>query len=119
MGFEPSDRRYLTRFAWLSIGAALVTIGLKSSAFWLTGSVGLLSDALESLVNLAGACMALAMLRVEARPADDDHAFGHSKAEYFASGSEGTLILEDPTSWDDVTLDRKPSARKGEGGRGG
>lgn len=83
----------LTRFAWLSIGAALLTIGLKTLAYFLTGSVGLLSDALESLVNLAGAVIALAMLTVAARPADEDHAYGHSKAEYFSSGVEGTLIL--------------------------
>jgi cation diffusion facilitator family transporter len=83
----------LTRFAWLSIGAALLTIGLKTLAYFLTGSVGLLSDALESLVNLAGAIIALAMLTVAARPADEDHAYGHSKAEYFSSGVEGTLIL--------------------------
>ena len=62
-------------------------------AWWLTGSVGLLSDALESLVNLAGALMALAMLSVAARPPDEDHAYGHGKAEYFSAGVEGTLIL--------------------------
>jgi cation diffusion facilitator family transporter len=83
----------LKRFAWLSIAAALATIGLKTAAWWLTGSVGLLSDALESGVNLAGALMALAMLTVAAQPPDDDHAFGHGKAEYFASGFEGFLIL--------------------------
>jgi cation diffusion facilitator family transporter len=83
----------LTRFAWLSIGAALATMALKSVAYWLTGSVGLLSDALESLVNLAGALMALSMLTVAARPADEDHPYGHGKAEYFSAGVEGTLIL--------------------------
>lgn len=88
-----SDRKFLTRFAWISIGAAVLTIGLKTAAYFLTGSVGLLSDALESLVNLAGALMALAMLTVAARPADEDHAYGHSKAEYFSSGLEGGLIL--------------------------
>ncbi|MBP8000460.1 MAG: cation transporter [Chloroflexi bacterium] len=88
-----SDRAFLTRFAWLSLAAAVFTIGLKSVAYFLTGSVGLLSDALESFVNLAGAGMALAMLTVAARPADEDHAYGHSKAEYFSSGVEGTLIL--------------------------
>ena len=86
-------RAALTRYAYLSIGAAIVTIGLKGLAYWLTGSVGLLSDAVESLVNLAGAVMALAMLTVAARPADEDHLYGHSKAEYFASGVEGLLIL--------------------------
>lgn len=83
----------LTRFAWLSIGAAILTIALKTTAYWLTGSVGLLSDALESLVNLVAAIMALAMLSVAARPADEIHAFGYSKAEYFSSGLEGALIL--------------------------
>ena len=83
----------LPRFAWISIAAALVTIGLKLWAYLLTDSVGLLSDALESGVNLAGALMALAMLTIAARPADEDHAYGHSKAEYFSSGVEGTLIL--------------------------
>lgn len=83
----------MTRYAWISIGAAVFTIGLKAVAFWLTGSVGLLSDALESIVNLIGALMALAMLTIAARPADEEHAFGHSKAEYFSSGTEGTLIL--------------------------
>jgi cation diffusion facilitator family transporter len=82
-----------TRFAWLSIAAALTTITLKSIAYLLTGSVGLLSDTLESFVNLAGAVIALAMLTVASRPADEDHTFGHSKAEYFSSGAEGVLIL--------------------------
>ena len=90
---DATDRAFLTRFAWLSIGAAVLTIGLKAAAYWVTGSVGLLSDALESFVNLVGALMALAMLTVAARPADEDHAYGHSKAEYFSSGVEGTLIL--------------------------
>lgn len=87
------DRRHLTRFAWLSVVAAILTIALKTVAYLVTGSVGLLSDALESLVNLAGALMALAMLTVAARPPDDEHAYGHTKAEYFASVVEGTLIL--------------------------
>ena len=89
---SPSETR-LTRFAWLSIAAAVATIVLKSTAYLLTGSVGLLSDALESLVNLVGAMMALGMLTVAARPADDDHTYGHGKAEYFSSGVEGTLII--------------------------
>lgn len=94
MHHTPSnDRSTLTSFAWVSIGAAMLTIGLKTTAYYLTGSVGLLSDALESLVNLVGGLMALAMLTIAARPADDDHAYGHSKAEYFSSGVEGTLIL--------------------------
>ncbi len=83
----------LTRFAWLSIAAALVTIGLKTAAYLLTGSVGLLSDAVESVVNLVGGIMALAMLTIAAKPADEDHAYGHSKAEYFSSGVEGGLIF--------------------------
>ena len=87
------NRPSLTSFAWLSIAAALVTIGLKTTAYLITGSVGLLSDAVESLVNLVGGIMALAMLTIAARPADDDHSYGHSKAEYFSSGVEGGLIL--------------------------
>lgn len=83
----------LTRYAWLSIGAAIATMALKGVAYQITGSVGLLSDALESLVNLAGALMALAMLTVAARPPDDDHAHGHGKAEYFSAGVEGALIV--------------------------
>lgn len=83
----------LTRFAWLSIAAALLTIGLKYWAFQLTGSVGLLSDAAESLVNLVAAVVALIMLSIAHRPADSGHPFGHGKAEYFASGFEGALIL--------------------------
>jgi cation diffusion facilitator family transporter len=83
----------LARYAWLSIAAAIITIALKAVAYLVTGSVGLLSDVLESFVNLAGALMALAMLTVAARPADENHAYGHSKAEYFSSGVEGTLIL--------------------------
>ncbi len=87
------ERASLTRFAWLSIAAALATMGLKAAAYGLTGSVGLLSDALESAVNLVGASVALVMLTIAARPADEDHLFGHSKAEYFSSGVEGALIL--------------------------
>ena len=83
----------LTRYAWLSIAAALATIALKGIAWQLTGSVGLLSDAIESFVNLAGAIMALAMLTIAARPADDSHAHGHGKAEYFSSAFEGFLIF--------------------------
>jgi len=86
-------RASLTRFAWLSIGAAMATIALKAGAYLFTDSVGLLSDAIESLVNLAGAIMALTMLTIAARPADPGHVYGHSKAEYFASFVEGALIL--------------------------
>jgi cation diffusion facilitator family transporter len=87
------DRSFLKRYAWLSIAAALTTIVLKSAAYWLTGSVGLLSDAAESIVNLIGASVALIMLTIAARPADASHAYGHSKAEYFSSGIEGGLIV--------------------------
>lgn len=90
---SPAQRAALTRFAWLSIAAALATIALKSTAYLLTGSVGLLSDAVESLVNLVGALVALTMLTIAARPPDDEHTFGHSKAEYFASAIEGILIF--------------------------
>lgn len=87
------NRPKLTRFAWLSIAVAILTIGLKTSAYLITDSVGLLSDALESIVNLIGASMALGMLTIAAKPADENHTYGHSKAEYFSSGVEGTLIL--------------------------
>ena len=83
----------LVRFAVLSLAAAILTIGLKTVAYLITGSVGLLSDAMESLVNLAGAVMAMSMLTIAARPPDDEHNYGHGKAEYFSSGVEGTLIL--------------------------
>ncbi|HSB51453.1 MAG TPA: cation diffusion facilitator family transporter [Dissulfurispiraceae bacterium] len=88
-----NNRSSLVRFAWLSIAAAVLTIGLKAAAYLLTGSVGLLSDALESVVNLVGALMALAMLTVAVRPADEEHPYGHDKAEYFSSGVEGSLIV--------------------------
>lgn len=87
------NRSNLGRYAWLSIAAALATILLKGAAWWLTGSVGLLSDAMESLVNLAAAVVTLVMLALAARPPDEEHAFGYSKAEYFASGFEGMLIF--------------------------
>ena len=85
--------RPLTHYAMLSIAAAVVTFLLKLVAWHLTGSVGLLSDALESLANLAAALVALASLAVAMKPEDDDHAHGHSKAEYFAAGVEGALIM--------------------------
>ena len=88
-----NDRSSLTRFAWLSICTAVVTIGLKLVAYRLTDSVGLLSDAIDSFVTLVGGMTALAMLTIAARPADEDHPYGHSKAEYFSSGVEGSLIL--------------------------
>lgn len=83
----------LTRYAWLSIATAFFTLSLKIIAYWMTNSVGMLSDAIESVVNVGAALMALTMLHIAIRPADDDHAFGHSKAEYFSSGFEGALIF--------------------------
>ncbi|MEJ2174616.1 MAG: cation diffusion facilitator family transporter [bacterium] len=85
--------RTLERYALLSVAAAVLTITLKMLAWWLTGSVGLYSDALESVVNLAGALLALWMLRLSAMPPDEAHPFGRSKAEYFSSGAEGALIV--------------------------
>ena len=81
-------------YAALSISAALLTMAIKFAAYLLTGSVGLLSDAAESLVNLAAALIALFWaLGLAARPPDEEHAYGHTKAEYFSSGAEGALIL--------------------------
>ncbi len=96
----------LTRYAWLSIAAALATILLKGVAWHLTGSVGLLSDAIESFVNLAGALMALWMLTLAALPADGDHAYGHGKAEYFSSAFEGFLIVLAAVSIGYTAIDR-------------
>ena len=93
MSSTDTGRGHLKRFAWLSIGAAVATILLKFLAWWLTGSVGLLSDALESMVNLVAAAMTLWMLGLAARPPTAEHAFGYSKAEYFSSGIEGAMIL--------------------------
>jgi cation diffusion facilitator family transporter len=86
-------RRSLTRYAWISICASVTTLGLKTLAWALTASVGLLSDAMESVVNVGAALMLLAMLRIAARPADEGHAYGHTKAEYFASAFEGALVI--------------------------
>lgn len=83
----------LTRYAWLSIAAALATMGMKAVAYLVTGSVGLLSDALESTVNLVAGIVALIALAVAARPPDESHAYGHGKAEYFSAGVEGAMIL--------------------------
>ena len=83
----------LAKWAYLSIAAAVATIALKSAAYFLTGSVGLLSDALESVVNLVAAVLALVALTVAARPADDTHHYGHGKAEYFSAGAEGVMIF--------------------------
>jgi cation diffusion facilitator family transporter len=94
VGAEPqAPESGLERFAWLSIAAAVVTIALKAGAFLLTGSVGLLSDAAESVVNLVAAVIALVALRVAARPPDYNHHYGHGKAEYFSAGVEGLMIF--------------------------
>jgi cation diffusion facilitator family transporter len=87
------SRPSLTKYAWMSIAAALATITLKTGAFAVTGSVGLLSDAAESVVNLVAAIVALVALRVAAMPADDNHHFGHGKAEYFSAWIEGLMIF--------------------------
>ena len=81
------------KYVWISIAASIATIMLKGGAYYITGSVGLLSDALESLINLAAAVTALVMITIAMSPPDKDHPFGHSKAEYFSSVIEGTLIL--------------------------
>lgn len=83
----------LSRFVWLSIAAAILTIGLKTLAYYVTGSVGLLSDALESIINLVAAVFALFMIKLAEKPADNDHLYGHTKAEYFSSIFEGVLIV--------------------------
>ena len=90
---RPDASADLSRFAWLSVGAALMTIALKTSAYLVTGSVGLLSDAAESVVNLVAAVVALIALRVAAKPADANHHYGHGKAEYFSAGAEGVMIF--------------------------
>src|SRR3954465_13950221 len=87
------NQRRLFRLLWLSIAAAVATISLKTVAWLLTGSVGLLSDAAESVVNLVAAVVALAALRWATKPADEEHAYGHAKAEYFSAGVEGALII--------------------------
>jgi cation diffusion facilitator family transporter len=107
------------RYAWLSIAAAVVTIGLKLGAYYLTGSVGLFSDAAESVVNLVAAVAALSALTFASRPPDEEHAFGHNKAEYFSSGLESTLIIIAAvwigvTAWDRL-LDPQPLENVGLG----
>jgi cation diffusion facilitator family transporter len=107
------------RYAWLSIAAAVVTIGLKLGAYFLTGSVGLFSDAAESVVNLVAAVAALSALTFAARPPDEEHAFGHNKAEYFSSGLESALIIIAAiwigiTAWDRL-LDPQPLQNVGLG----
>jgi len=88
-----SPRDGITRYAWLSVLTAVVIILLKVGAYWLTGSIGFLSDALESGANIIAAVITLVALTVAARPPDREHTFGHSKAEYLSAGAEGTLIL--------------------------
>jgi cation diffusion facilitator family transporter len=83
----------LERFIWLSIATAIATVGIKGWAAWLTNSVGLWSDALESTVNLVAALVGLWALRLAAKPADDNHNFGHGKAEYMSAAVEGSLIF--------------------------
>ncbi len=89
---EPSNR-FLERFLWLSLGAAVVILGIKLAAAALTGSIGLWSDAMESTVNVFAAAVALWALRLSAKPADHNHDFGHGKAEYFSAAVEGSMIL--------------------------
>jgi cation diffusion facilitator family transporter len=91
--FTALNQERLFRLLWLSVAAAVATISLKTVAWLLTGSVGLLSDAAESVVNLVAAVVALLALRWATKPADEDHAYGHAKAEYFSAGVEGTLIV--------------------------
>lgn len=95
MGFvnTPTQPQDLSRFGWLAVVAALATIALKTGAWWVTGSVGMLSDAAESVVNLVAAVVALVALKVAAMPADKNHHFGHSKAEYFSAAVEGIMIF--------------------------
>ncbi len=102
----PLNQQPARTYAFLSVGAALITILLKSSAYLLTGSVGLLSDALESGVNLVAALVAVWALTLAARPADADHVYGHSKAEYIASAAEGILILAAAVSIGWAAVDR-------------
>lgn len=116
---SPRSGGSLTGFGLLAIATALVVIAIKVVAWWLTSSVGLLSDAVESVANLAGAIMALAMLWLSARPPDDEHAYGHTKAEYFSSGFEGGLIVVAAASiiWAAVPrlLDPQPVTQPGAG----
>jgi cation diffusion facilitator family transporter len=92
-GTDAARRSRLIRLMWLSLTAAVATIALKTTAWALTGSVGLLSDAAESLVNLAAAAFALVVVHWAARPPDEEHAYGHEKADYLSAGVEGALIL--------------------------
>lgn len=89
----PVSTSYLMRFMWLSVATALATVAIKGAAAWITQSAGIMSDALESTVNLVAALVALWALNLSAKPADEDHEFGHGKAEYFSSFVEGSLIF--------------------------
>src|SRR3954471_3306947 len=100
-----SERRLL-RLLWLSLGAAVATIALKTTAWRLTGSVGLLADAAESVVNLVAAVVALTALRWASKPADEEHAYGHAKAEYFSAGVEGVLIFAAAVTIGVTAIDR-------------
>ena len=93
MSYLPTRLLTPTRLLWASIAVAVTTIILKTGAWYVTDSVGLLSDAMESFVNLASAIFALMMVTIAQRPADDEHPYGHHKAEYFSSGFEGILIV--------------------------
>jgi cation diffusion facilitator family transporter len=92
-GETTQRQQRLLRMIYLAIAAALVTIALKGAAWLITGSVGLLADAAESLVNLAAAFVALIVIRWAGQPADEDHAYGHDKADYLSAGAEGTMII--------------------------
>jgi cation diffusion facilitator family transporter len=100
------NQQRLFRLLWLSIAAAVATISLKTTAWLLTGSVGLLSDAVESVVNLVAAVFAMAALRWATKPADEEHAYGHAKAEYFSAGVEGALIVVAAVAIAITTIDR-------------
>lgn len=89
----PVTHRYLEKFLWLSIATAIATVAIKGAAAWITNSVGLWSDAMESTVNLVAAVVALWAIRLSAKPADENHDFGHGKAEYMSAAVEGTLIF--------------------------
>ncbi len=111
------SRMSVQAFLKLSVLAAVATIALKTAAWWVTGSVGLLSDAMESFVNLAAAMFALAMVTIAQAPADDDHPYGHSKAEYFSSGFEGLMILAAALAiiWTAIDRWRSPQPLQGLG----
>src|ERR1700754_4659373 len=96
----------LFKLLWLSVAAAVATISLKTLAWALTGSVGLLSDAAESVVNLVAAIVAILALRWATKPADEDHAYAHAKAEYFSAGVEGALIVVAAVSIAITAIDR-------------